>query len=179
MKSKENEITVPTLLVAFAFHSPGSRSNLTSNSQTGMYDFALRTSIDYRWFYPLDTTMAFKAILFSLYVILSIYTVSSRNPLQEAYANIRCGRVGYSLNVEVHNCEKKTVAVNICRGTCLSASIPNGAKGEQVPMCTCCTETQTESISVGLWCRSGPNSADFKTYYHQVKSAVECSCTTC
>ncbi|KXJ29715.1 hypothetical protein AC249_AIPGENE20838 [Exaiptasia diaphana] len=103
---------------------------------------------------------------------------AARNPLQEAYANIKCVLTGYTHTVQVHNCQPHSVKINICQGTCMSASTPTGGNYEQVSMCTCCRQTQTKTISVGLWCQKNPSSKMHR-YFHPIESATECSCTLC
>lgn len=46
-------------------------------------------------------------------VILWLSSVYSGNPLQDAYANIRCDRVGYTNTVNVQGCQPQSVKVTL------------------------------------------------------------------
>ncbi|XP_072038369.1 thyrostimulin alpha-2 subunit-like [Amphiura filiformis] len=92
-----------------------------------------------------------------------------------------CHLVGYKKEVRIPGCHSASVAMNACRGFCMTYSFPSDTdtlvRSQGYKLVTshgsCCTIKSTHDVHVTLQCENNHQ------YRDTFKSAAECECAIC
>lgn len=81
-----------------------------------------------------------------------------------------CTTISYPVEVKVVGCQKRTVSLDVCAGTCHSEESWNGET------CLCCKPASRVPVDVEILCGSGYSAhKQIKTVYEH----VQCTCSRC